>query len=408
MARESLDSLQRRHPLLGVAIEKIGEKGPEFVESKCPIPLEWTRAGSGRVGSSALWEDDADSRYLSVGTDWRSGPLVRAAVTSTASDRGENGVHELVLVLHHAIADGTTAVSLLQQWVETAAQHPRDVSSAPPHRRLAATEDLFPDPYRSFRGAGAAEQKRNRDSLDVARHAPVRVPRERHVDFRDRRTRLVHRRLDAAATKALSTACRKRSVTVHGALAACLVEAVHRDAGTPAGTYFMIGSPVSFRTELDSLVRPDEAGTYVATLPTMIKCNPEFDIWAVAGSVNADLAERRARGEHFSMISDLSARVPAGIEESMELLDYMDKEGPINLCLSNIGVQPIPESVGGFTVVDADFAAGISVTGVLVVAATTTHGCLSLNFTYVDGLVSRDRAERIADDSLDILLTHTA
>ncbi|MDT0330169.1 phthiocerol/phthiodiolone dimycocerosyl transferase family protein [Nocardiopsis lambiniae] len=403
-ARAALDLLQRSHPALRVAVDETPENGPAFVRSGRPIPLVHREESRERLASSDRWAEDADRRHLAEGVDPRNGPLVRAEVVSAVDGDGR-GVHELVLVLHHAIADGTTAISLVRQWAEYAAAagipEPRGGSGASEDGSLPpSTEDLFPREYRAGRGEAVAAEKRRRDAEDASRLAPVRVPRQGEVPFEKRRTRLVHRRLDAATTRALITACRSRGVTVHGVLAAGLVEAVHRDAGAPPGTRFAIGSPVDFRAELDPPVGPDEAGTFVATLPTIVAGGA--DLWETARAVNADLARRRDHGEHFSMINDLAARVGRDVVRSIGLIEYMDREGPINLCLTNVGAVRLPERIGSLRVTGADFAAGISVTGVLVAAATTAHGRLSWNLTYVDGLVSRDRATRLAASSLDL------
>lgn len=405
-ARVSLDLLQQRHPALNTAIRKEAGHEPVFVRANRPIPLAWREESEDRLASSTRWADDADHRHLArrVGED--TGPLVRAEIVSTGEDDAR-GVHELVLVLHHAIADGTTAVSLVRQWAECAAeassQNPAETGDhATRSRWFPATEDLFPQDYRADRGAAAAGEKRRRDTDEALRLSPMRVPRQEQVVFSRRRTRLVHRRLSTATTRALVSACREHGVTVHGALAAGLVRAVHRDAGAVPGARFAIGSPISFRTELDPPVGPDDVGSFVATLPTIVEGGA--DLWDTAKAVNTDLARRRERGEHFSMINDLASRVGADVDQSMELMEYMDREGPINLCLTNIGAVRLPERIGRLTVLDADFAAGISVTGVLVAAVTTAHGRLSWNLTYVDGLVSPDRAARLAAESLDGLV----
>ncbi|WP_285730609.1 condensation domain-containing protein [Nocardiopsis sp. ATB16-24] len=404
--RTALGLLQQRHAALRTAIAEDTESGPAFIRSSHPIPLTHREESPERLASSARWADDADHRHLAEGVDSRTGPLARAEAVS-AIDGGGREIHELVLVLHHAIADGTTAISLVRQWAEYAATigsaNQADESQVTEEHTLPpATEDLFPHDHRSGRGDTATAEKRRRDAEEVSRSAPVRVPRQKKVPFGERRTRLVHRRLDTATTRALVSACRAHGVTVHGALAAGLVEAVHQDAGTPPGTRFAIGSPVDFRAELDPPVGTERAGTFVATLPTIVEGGA--DLWDTARAVNTDLARRRARGEHFSMINDLASRVGLDIGQSIGLIEYMDHEGPINLCLTNVGVIPLPEWIGSLRVIDADFAAGISVTGVLVAAATTVHGRLSWNLTYVDGLVSRDRADRLASASLDRLV----
>ncbi|WP_026128170.1 condensation domain-containing protein, partial [Nocardiopsis lucentensis] len=124
-ARAGLDLLQRRHPALRTAIAETPAGGPVFVDTAGPIPLVWRWEPGARLESSARWAEDADRRHLAKSVDRRTGPLVRAEVVSASEGRGR-GVHELVLVLHHAIADGTTAVSLVRQWAE----HVAEVSGA--------------------------------------------------------------------------------------------------------------------------------------------------------------------------------------------------------------------------------------------------------------------------------------
>ncbi|GAA2009134.1 condensation domain-containing protein [Nocardiopsis rhodophaea] len=408
-ARRSLDLLQQRHPLLCTAIRADRGEEPMYVPSNRPIPLRWKCADASHDNTETLWVQEVETEHLARSVNWKTGPLGRAMVFSTAGDHGGDGRHDLILVLHHAIADGTTAVSLSRQWAEIAARitgpHTGQREDAGCRcRELPATEDLFPAAHRSHRGQAAASSKRCRDADNAARLSPERVRRERTVKFEQRRTRLIHRSLDPDTTRALVAACRSHGVTVHGILAAALVAAVHRDAETPQGTYFAIGSPVDFRAELEPAVGPNEAGTYVATLPSLVRCDPNLDIWISAKAVNDDLRARRAAGEHFAMITDLGSRVAMDIDGSRELLRYLDEEGPINLSLSNIGAQELPEAIGGLRITDADFAAGISVTGVLVAAATTSHGRLNWNLTYVDGFVSRGRAARIADDALGTLV----
>lgn len=84
---------------------------------------------------------------------------------------------------------------------------------------------------------------------------------------------------------------------------------------------------------------------------------------------------------------------------------FMDEEGPINLCLSNVGRYDFPERTGPWRVDGAQFLTGVSVMGAIVAAVTTSHDRLSWNFGYVEGLVPASRAQRIADDSVRIVLS---
>lgn len=51
---------------------------------------------------------------------------------------------------------------------------------------------------------------------------------------------------------------------------------------------------------------------------------------------------------------------------------------------------------------------GISVVGYFASSVTTSHGQLSWNFTYIDKAISRERAERLVDDSVRTVLAAAA
>ncbi|NEW37228.1 hypothetical protein GV791_32445, partial [Nocardia cyriacigeorgica] len=72
--RVGLDEVQRRHPLLRVAIAaKPDGTEPSFVPTDCPLPL--------RVVESAAadaWLSETDDVELREPFDWQQGPLARA------------------------------------------------------------------------------------------------------------------------------------------------------------------------------------------------------------------------------------------------------------------------------------------------------------------------------------------
>lgn len=408
LLRRALDILQSRHPLLRVAISGDAEgAAPAFrpVGGR-PIPLRHVRVPAGEAEADARWQREVDEHELAEGIDWRTGPLVRAAViTREGAEHGED-VHDLLFTAAHCIADGMTGLSLLGEWVDIAAR--LSTGEQPPgtsHRALPAAEDLLPRQHRGEAGAAALTALMERDEEEARRLRPRRIVPSRPVPFDRRRTRLVHRSLTAGQLELLVGACKRHEVTVHGALAAAMVTAVALEAGTPEPAHFSIGSPLDFRAELDPAVAYGEAGTYAATLPSRVLHRPGMPLWPMAGAISRDLADRRQREEHLALVNLLDRAGPRTAADDDTFMRYMDEQGPLNLCLSNLGRYAVPDRMGPWRVSGTQVVAGISVTGAVVATAITSHGQLAWNFSYIEGIVPAPRAHQIADMSVRTLLS---
>ncbi|QKV94602.1 hypothetical protein HUT19_24975 [Streptomyces sp. NA02950] len=415
LLRRALDALQARHPLLRVAIAADGARGrPVFVP--CPrsaIPLRHARAIAADR-EPAPWEREVDERELPSRIDVRTGPLARAVVlTQEGADGTSDDVHDLLLTLSHCIADGTTALSLLREWIGLAARLRSGSPPAPGHPELSvveapflpAPEDMFPLRHRGPAGAAATLRHQLSDQGARLRYRPRRMMPTQQVPFAQRRTRLLHRSLRPAELDRLVRRCRQEGVTVHAALSAAMVTAAACDTGEDGPGHFTIGSPVDFRGELVPPVPRNAVGAYVATLPSFAHYRPGAPMWPMARAIGRDLARRRQRGEHLSMINLLRWAGPRTPETSASFLRRVEAQGPGNLCLSNLGRHEFPSAVGPWRISDAQFIAGISVSGYFVATVNTTHGHLFCNFTYVDGIVPKARAEKLAAGCLNTLMS---
>ncbi|MVO88706.1 hypothetical protein GPA10_29100 [Streptomyces sp. p1417] len=396
--RAALTELQGRHPLLRVAIEDdAAGRDPRFVPvPDRPVPLDH-RVRRAAADAEHDWAHVIDAELVNGPIDWRAGPLATATVLSGPGPDGD--VHDLILSLLHVVADGTTLVSLLRQWVELAAGEAVAARAV-----LPAAEELFPAGHAGAAGDVPAKAKAERDESDLLRLRPHRVEADLAVPFEQRRTRFLHRSLDAPALDRLARACRAHGVTIHGVLAAAMVRAVATDAGAPDATWFSIGSPVDFRDDLDPPVAPDDVGSYVATLPSLVEHEAARPLWSTAREISADLRERKDRGEQFSMIRLLGAAGPVALADSMPFVRHLDEKGPINFCVSNIGRFPFPDTIGPWRLTGAQFVASLSVVGAFVATVNSSHHQLVWNFTYAEGIVSDERAARLADLCVETVL----
>lgn len=370
---------------------------PRFVGADDrPVPLDHRTLGSPEDVESG-WRRVVDEELVNGRIDPRTGPLATAVVLSGSGPDGE--VHDLILSLLHVVADGTTLITLLRQWAQLAVGAPVE-----PRTVLPPAEDLFPAEHRGAEGRVRAKEKADRDEGDLERLRPRRVDADRPVPFEERRTRFLHRSLDGPALERLAASCRAHGATVHGVLAAAMVRALAVDAGADEGAWYSIGSPVDFRAGLEPAVAADDVGSYVATLPTLVEHRTDLPLWETARLISADLKARKARGEQFSMINGIGAAGPQNLAESLPFVRHLDERGPINFCLSNIGRTPFPDTVGPLRASGAQFIASLSVVGAFVATVNSTHHQLAWNFTYAQGIVRDDRAERLADHCVELVL----
>ncbi|MEW1656696.1 MULTISPECIES: FAD-dependent monooxygenase [unclassified Streptomyces] len=408
LLRRALDILQSRHPLLRTAISgDDGGAAPAFrpVGGR-PIPLRNVRIPAADPDADTRWEHEVNEHELAEHLDWRNGPLLRTVVITREGAAREDDVHDLLLTAAHCIADGTTGLSLLREWIDIAAQLTVGEEPSPTSRRtLPAAEDLLPHRHRGEAGTAALTALMERDESEARRLQPRRVTPSQPVPFRQRRTRMVHRTLTGGELELLVGACKRHDVTVHGALAAAMVTAVAQEAGTPEPAHFSIGSPLDFRAELDPAVSHDEAGTYAATLPSRVLYRPGTPLWPMARAISQDLADRRKREEHLSLVNLLGRSGPSTSTDDETFMRYMDEQGPLNLCLSNLGRHDFPDRTGPWRITDTQLIAGISVTGAIVATALTSHNQLTWNFSHIDGIVPAPRAHHIADASVHTLLS---
>ncbi|MFI7549303.1 hypothetical protein ACIBQ2_06115 [Micromonospora sediminimaris] len=419
--RAALHHLRRRHPLLRVAIAAAPDgRSPRFVPVDRPIPLHQV-SDVEDVSSDATpgWVRRVNEYELVDRVDWRIGPLCRAVVLTRASSTGmpDDEVHDLLLTMPHCVADGTTVLSLLRQWIELAEPAysvTQDVDRAestvpdpvgtPGEPALPACEAMFPRRYRGVLGALRLRRLLLRDLYRVHRHRPARVVPSHFVPFTARRTRLLARSLTPEQVEALVVACRREETTVHGALAAAMLLAVTAETGPPAPGHVTIGSPVTFRDALEPAVPERAVGAYVATVPTLVRYRPGLSLWQLARSISDDLAARRRAGSHFSMIDLVGLTGPKSVTASGRFIEMMERSGPVNLCLSNIGRYDFPARMGPWQLSGAQFVAGLSVCGYLVSTVNTSHGRLFWNFTYVPDALPEQRAIGLVEASVDAAL----
>ncbi|MGB9226397.1 phthiocerol/phthiodiolone dimycocerosyl transferase family protein [Mycobacterium sp.] len=400
LLKRAARALVAEHPLLRVAITSEADgTNPAFVSSQSVCPIRRVH------GDELEWERQADEHELATSLNWRRGPLVRIVDVMLDSAAEE---HDLMLTVSHNIADGTTALALLQRLIEhadrlAAVQDTGDLVASRP--AIGAPEDLLPARYRGPRGVTRMAVTGLADLLAGALGArPSRLLPEVGVRPSLRRTRLVRRKLTATQLDSLTRRCREEGVTVHGALAAAMAMVIGPAAAQRSSGRICIGSPVDFRAELNPPVSSDEAGAYVCTVPSIVRFGRRHDLWSIARQVNRSLRRRKRIGQHFALLSALRFMSPTSVTKSAKTFGLLERFGPGNVCISNLGRYGFAARIGDWQLSGGQFIAGVSVSGYLAATVNTSHGELFWNFNYIDNAVSRRSAQRFADGCVQTLL----
>jgi hypothetical protein len=84
-------------------------------------------------------------------------------------------------------------------------------------------------------------------------------------------------------------------------------------------------------------------------------------------------------------------------------IKLIEKKGPGNACISNLGRYDFPAQIGGLGISGAQFLAETSVTGTWVSTANTSHGQLFWNFSYTRDMFTDARATALANRCIAIL-----
>ena len=89
---------------------------------------------------------------------------------------------------------------------------------------------------------------------------------------------------------------------------------------------------------------------------------------------------------------------PVSVARSAGTFALLERFGPGNVCISNLGRYDFAPRIGPWQLSGAQFIAGLSVSGYLAATVNTTHGEMSWNFSYIDDAVSEQSADELHED----------
>lgn len=405
--QHALRAIQIRHPLLRCRIiaDAKGEN-PRFVpHDQQTIDLQRiVMPFAMPSGASHDWADYVRQQEMNRRFDGAHEPLARLRILESGQ-----GV-DVILVISHAIADAISAMTILKEILQFAADPQRQPEPLP---LMASFSDRFPPRHNGVLAVLKTLYLHLKIEIVNLLLKPRALQRETDVPFEQRSNSFIHQQLSKTQTQALAEQCRSKGVTVHSALCTALMLAIARDlAATSTAAKAAdkpltlgVGSPVNMRKDLAPAATDDEVGIFVGTFMTLATAVNQRDFWDIAEKFGQDIRRQSRQQEPFIILNFVRKTMPKSAQKAASFLRLIDNKGPGNACISNIGRYDFPDRIGALEITEAQFIAETSVTGTWVSTANTSNGQLAWNFSYSEGIITAQRAQRLADSTIGILLS---
>jgi NRPS condensation-like uncharacterized protein len=211
--QHALTWVQQRHPLLRVRIVSDTSGKPWFVEDSAIIPLRVVQRQN-----EQHWLSEVEQE-LYCPFDRNQAPLVRVVLVQA------NNISEIILITHHSISDGISSTYLLRDILQAVATPNLALQTLPEY---PAFEDLLANSEQSILNQhSSTHSAKSETKSDVS---AINFPQDTQAQlFVNRLPRVLAWSLSPAETSALISTCRQEKTTVHGAICAAFLLAIHSD-----------------------------------------------------------------------------------------------------------------------------------------------------------------------------------
>ena len=314
--RDALDAVQRRHPILSTSINKNEEGQPALYQvDAVPIPL---RVVDGSV--QGHWELEVDREMAAPFT-----PEQALLIRSVLIHKPQSAV--LILIAHHAIADGMTLVFLIRDLLQVLSGGQLEALSFG-----SSAEELL---SKLPKGEEIVPAEASQAGAPQAEPAPYR-----EVD--GLAPRAIALKLDEKLTATLKERARREGTTVQGALCAALVLAGRKASSTWRKQTVRVMSPINARAPLGA---GEACGLYLAGGMIHFQPSDSSAFWELARFVKKEISLSQTlqslsaslHGLEAIMTKDMDVETAAQIAAVAFARDLM---------VSNLGQTPYESEFG--------------------------------------------------------------
>jgi NRPS condensation-like uncharacterized protein len=312
--RDALDAVQRRHPVLSTSINRNEEGQPALYQvDEAPIPL---RVVDGSIQGG--WELELD-REMAVPFAPAQAPLIRSVLIH----KPESAV--LILIAHHAIADGMALVFLIRDLLQVLS--------------VGQIEAL------SFSSTAEELLSKLPKGEEIVQASQAGAPQAEPALYREGNglsPKVAARKLDENLTAAVKERARCEGTTVQGALCAALVLAGRKTSSKWRKQSVRVMSPINVRAPLGA---GEACGLYLVGGMIPFQPGDSRAFWELARFAKKELSPSQTfqslstslHGLEAIMTKDMDVETAAQIAAGAFARDLM---------VSNLGQMPYESEFG--------------------------------------------------------------
>ncbi|TCD21767.1 hypothetical protein EZ456_18545 [Pedobacter psychrodurus] len=377
--RFALFKIQKKHPWLTAAIRFDEDKRPWFVTNLTEtfrIPIRIVN----RLNDEH-WEQESTYEWKTV-FDATMAPLC-----SIAWIKGE-GVSEFLMVYHHCLCDGTSALSILTELLQLLDNPDTDIGKEIP---IMGVKDVIPKKVLNSYRSRAKNGLIGKIAILALWIIPIKkVAVARKKDF------MLRWKLDQDFTTQLIQFCKTNQFTVNTLLSAAVLTAFK--AVRKEKAFNKISLPVDIRN-FNPIIKKDHI--FAFGLMIVLSLLPEKDFLENVKALQKDVNDKSAKLNPYSLMMMMEACHPA-LKNFTNFLKYGKSS---NDCMfSNLGKINIPYQYQNFEV-ETIFSP--SVMGPLgnttTMIASTYRNQMDFTFVASEGYVPFVEAEAIKEKVIAIL-----
>lgn len=322
----ALKRLQEKHPILATAVT-LDEQGMPWFESINPrtdIPVRIVERST-----DTLWQEETVKEW-NTGFDTQNGPLIR-----TVWIRGEK-VSELLLVFHHCMCDGGSAVALVKELLLLMDQPDANIGTEKIFTKL---EDVVPATILRSRRKIFRAKFLGKAGYLLLHALPLKKKAiDRGKDY------LLSWKLTEQETADLISNCKTSGVTVNTVISLAVLSAFEMVRGKDA--YNKITCPVEIRKYAPG-IKEDAMFAFGLMLVLSMDKTVGLDFVAKAKKMQELATKRSAKLNAYDSLMMFEYAHPV----LPRMIDFLKYGKSTNDCMfSNMGLLNIPYEYSNFTI----------------------------------------------------------
>lgn len=299
---------------------------------------------------------------------------------------------EILLSLHHSLADGMSAIALFQSlWAVLSGEARKPLAFGP------ALEARLPPAYTAWRGWLA--------TLAFARRLLREAPREEifrlgaEVPLLTRQTESAGFALNAELSHAWRQNLRAEGAHLLSGLAAAIMLCLMRQQSDKRTLFIGLNTPVSLRESLRPVAPRQELGLFISGVLGFYQVEPEEGFYALARKIYAALQLALSRGDELGFVRLLGMNRQARKAQK----DQRTARLRPSFSLSNSGVVPSFPALGAARMTAYHSMAGLWPHDALLVTLSSYEGVLQIEILSSLDKLGAGYAQRLAHELQEFL-----